>query len=371
MDNQVSTERTPLIVDNFRAESSEVGSDASFSAERVAPSEAEREAMAESAISHERAAATGEDTEESISADPEDSQERVEASSEDEEVAEQHAEEVTPTVERVLITDDKGQREVEIDLSNKDEVLNHIKRSYGMNKFRAERDNFKKLIEENQPKLQQYDTLQKAYEDDGLEGVVNILTEGKFEDFKQEIINEYEVYRFASEEERRILDQQKQLTKTNKEASKWKAEFEKFKQKQDEEKMQLETEKVTNMTTAVFNKHRFDGKLGNPAQEAKLDKLLFTSLRTELAEKAEAGEEITSELVESIVQDYATALKSTIKQEVANKTAKLVDNKKQQATKTAQKLVTTKMKNASVDEEYEKAKRSGDIEGMMSRLLFR
>lgn len=364
---QVSEDRQPLVMESPRESLSETVNETATSEERNMEGINQEEAFS-SFVKNETGAE--DDTRE------EESEVEVAAESTDDDNNEEQAApevqeetELAAAIEKILVTDEKGQREVEIDLSNKEEVLKHIKRSYGMNKFRAERDNYKKIAEENEPRLGQYKKLEEAFEEDGISGVIDTLTEGKFADFKQQIIDDYEIRKFASPDEIRLMEQADQLSKKEKEASKWRSEFEKFKSQQNEEKEQMEIQKITNMTTSVFNKYRFDGKLGNPAQEAKLDKLLFTNLRTELAEKQEAGEEITQDLIESLISDYSNAVKSTIKKEASTKAAKVVENKKTQATQAAQKAVTSKLKSASTNDELEKARKSGNVSEMMSKFF--
>lgn len=271
--------------------------------------------------------------------------------------------EATSSIETVTVTDDKGRRQIEVDLTNKDQILDYVKKAHGMRKFQAERDNLAKQLESfgdtevAKEKLDLFEKLDSAYQNDGVEGMVKQLTgnEADFKSFKEQIIEEYKVRQSASPNELARMDAIKEKEQVQRELSRIKQRQQEVDQKMMSDKEQAELNVLQTKVDNAFNKYRFDGKLNDPSQESILDETLFSAVTARFEKLRNDNVDLTDEVIENTIRDVAMPIRKYMNSNAKVQLKKSIQKQKESATANVQASVKSKMSTSNVAEGVENA----------------
>lgn len=273
--------------------------------------------------------------------------------------------------ESITITDDKGRRKIEVDLNDKEQVKKYVQMAYGARKWQAERDQAltsrKQLESELAQVKSNWDTLEKAFQEGGEEAVVDLIA-GKRGAYQEKIVQRMkreEFLRDASPEEVEALRAKEAAERSTKELEKIRKENEEFRKNMAAEKEQAELRSLESTVHPVFGKYRFAEKLGNADDEQMFDEMLWNTALKRLEPYEEKGLSLTPELVEREFAVVAKSIRNRIGLQAEKKAAKVIEQKKKEATENVQSAVKSGYKTGALDKEAGDMLNSGNLTGLL------
>lgn len=263
--------------------------------------------------------------------------------------------------ESITISDDKGRRAVEVDFGNRDQMKKYVQMAYGARKWQAERDESRKessgLRDQIGEMRSNWDALEGAYQKQGVEGVIDLLEgrPGAHKAWIQKQVERQDFLRKASPEEIESLQAREQVDQTRRELDRIRKENEEFRKSMTSEREKADLAATQSVVHPVFDRYRFNGKLGNTDHEHRLDTMLWNSALKSLEPYEERGLPITSELVDKAFRAEAAALRNIIGNQAERKASKVVEQKKREATENVQAKVLSGYRTGGA------AKEAGDL----------
>jgi hypothetical protein len=256
--------------------------------------------------------------------------------------------------ETITVSDDKGRRKVEIDWNNRDELKRQLQLAYGARKWQAERDQARQEAQQLKSRTDElksnWDALEGAFQKGGVEGVIDLLEgrQGAYQNWLKKQIDRHEFLRDATPEERAALESREKADKSARELEKIRKENEEFRKQMVQEKEQAELKSLESRVHPVFDKYRFADKLGDSNDEHMFDEMLWNSALKRLEPYEEQGLAITPELIEREFRNVAIAIRKRIGLQAEKKAAKVVEQRKQEATENVQAKVRSGYKSENV-----------------------
>lgn len=275
------------------------------------------------------------------------------------------------TVEELVVTDDKGRRKkVAVDFNDRKKMRQYVQKAHGaeagMRKFQAERDQARKQNSELEGKLTEvtsrWDALEKAYQSDGIKGLVSLLDgENGYSEFERGIIERYEARRNASPEQLELLDARDREAARAREIERIRRENEEFRKSIEQQREAAEMAALESQIHPVYDKYNFSGKLGNADDEALFNDMLWNTAMRKLEPYEEEGLEITSEMVDKAFGDTANAIRRRIRANADKRARSSVAKKKQEAAEVAERTVQGGVRSNSAAREARDLIRGGNI----------
>lgn len=272
--------------------------------------------------------------------------------------------------ESIVVTDDKGKRRIEVDFNNKDQIKKYVQLAHGARKWQAERDqalNKAKEVESKYSTIQgNWEVLEQAYQSSGIEGLVDLLEgrQGAFQDWEKSRLDRHEMLKKASPAERELFEARESEAKRQREIEKIRKENEDFKRSVQAEKETAELRSLESTVHPVFDRYRFADKLGDSDTEQMFDEMLWNAALKRLEPYEEKGLPITQDLVDREFKSVSTALRKRINLQAEKKAAKVVEQKKREATENVQAAVSNGYRSSSAAKEAEDLIKSGNIAGL-------
>lgn len=230
-----------------------------------------------------------------------------------------------------------GRKTIKVDYSDREAIKKAYLKAAGMDKFRKERDSYKKELEEikagNDANLEDFRKLNEAFEKDGVKGLIKLLkADSELDTILEERAQEREYLANLTAEERAKLERQK----LNEE---WEAKFNAEKEAREsivrrtqEQEEASAAKELQSLLAPSFERYRMQGKLGNPALENTLDNAIFTEARNRLQEIPE-DVELTQAVVNKVFRTVAAEHSKGFSDHLKQTTKKVVEKKKQQTGK--------------------------------------
>lgn len=275
--------------------------------------------------------------------------------------------------ETIVVTGDDGiKRRVEIDYSDRASIKKAFEMMHGARKWQAEKDRAiqsqKSIAEKYEKDRRVLDALEQAYEKDGELGVLDLLAgrQGASQEFIQRHIDRARFLENASPQEKAALEQKERLERLERELGRTREEKAAWEKKMAEEREASQLAELQSRINPVFEKYRFDGKLGDEADEALFDETLWNTAMARLKPYEEQGVEITRELVEQSFRETAGRLRKRLGVTADKKAAAVVNKKKQEATEAAQAATTTAYARGGARSEAESLISKGDFRSLFS-----
>lgn len=275
--------------------------------------------------------------------------------------------------EYVTITDEKGKRRVEVDFNNKDQLKKFVQLAHGARKWQAERDQAiarSKEMETQYGTLKgNWDVLEKAYQEGGVEGLIDLLEgrPGAFSDWEKARMERNTFLQKASPAERELFEARESEAKRQRELDKIRKENEEFKKSIQAERETAELRSLESTVHPVFDRYRFADKLGDSDTEQMFDQMLWDTSLKRLEQYEERRVPITADLVEKEFKTVATSLRKRINVQAEKKAAKAVEQKKQEATENVQAAVSSGYRNSSLQKEASDMLRNGNLTGLLKQ----
>lgn len=274
----------------------------------------------------------------------------------------------TPDKEVITVSDEKGnRRKVEIDYQDRAAIKKAFEMMHGARKWQAERDRHQSELKKIEPEYKQLrqvvDALEKAFEESGEEGVIDLIA-GKPGHSKEYIKRQVDRAKFlegASPEQIAQLQQKERLEKLERDNAKRERESIEREKRIAEKEEAAQKAEVQSRVNPVFDKYRFDGKLGDPDAEAAFDRTLWLDTMELLKPYEEQGLEITSELVDSKFREVSSRMRKYMSKQVEKQATRVVEQKKQEATENAQASAVQAYRSGGQRQEAESLIKQGNF----------
>lgn len=273
--------------------------------------------------------------------------------------------------EYVTVTDDKGKRRIEVDFENKDQLKKFVQMAHGARKWQAERDQAiakTKDLESQYTSLKgNWDVLEKAYQENGVEGLIDLLEgrQGAFSEWEKSRIDRHEALKKASPAERELFEAREADVKRQREIDRIRKENEDFKKSVQAEREAAEMRALEGTVHPAFDRYRFADKLGDADTEQMFDQMLWDTALKRLEQYEERKVPVTADLVEQEFKTVATSLRKRINIQAEKKAAKAVAQKKQEATENVQAAVSSGYRNSNLQKEASDMLRNGNLTGLL------
>lgn len=271
--------------------------------------------------------------------------------------------------EKIVISDDKGRREVEIDYGNKDQIRKAYQMAYGARKWQAERDAARAEVAQAKAASSDiksnWDALESAFSKQGIEGVVNLL-EGRPDAYASHITKQIERRKFierATPEELDALAAKEHAEVKSREAAELERKYAELEERVTRTHAETEEKALQGRVHPAFEKHRFADKLGDPSSEAMFDRMLWKEALDNLTpyeEKYGSASAIPQEIVEKEFRVAASLMRKKMGIQAEKKAAQIIDQKKQEATENVQSRVQAGYKPSGAAAEIKDLLKKGD-----------
>lgn len=253
--------------------------------------------------------------------------------------------------ELLTISDEKGRRKVEVDYGNRDQMRKYVQMAHGARKWQAERDQARQEVTQVRTERDDlkgnWSALESAFQKSGVEGIVDLLEgrTGAYQAWFKKQIDRHEYLRDASPEEKAALEARETADKSTRELERIRKENEEFRKQMQQEKEQADLHSLESRLHPTFDKYRFADKLGDANDEHMFDEMLWNSAIKRLEPYEEKGLTLTPEIIEKEFRSVAMAIRKRIGLQAEKRAAKVVEQKKQEATENAQAKVRSGYKS--------------------------
>ena len=275
----------------------------------------------------------------------------------------------------VPVTDDKGKRKVKVDLNNTEQLKKTLAMAYGFRKMQAERDQASSRLKEIEPQYtelkQSWDTLENAYQNGGVEGLLDLLggKKGYYSEWKRGELEKELKYQNASDSERRELELREKLEKLEKESTLREKRASEEAKRAQTEREEAQLRNLESQITPAFNKHRFAGTLGDSAKEQAVDQAIWDQALKNL-EALPEDTQLTSQLIEREFKQVATTFRAIIGKQAQVQAKKAIENKKQAAqTQVAAAATRSSARPSNIQQSMHSNIKKGGIGGLTDALM--
>jgi hypothetical protein len=264
-------------------------------------------------------------------------------------------------------SDGKKQR-INIDWEQKDKIKQQISMAYGARKWQAERDQANGKLKEAEPVLNLWKELESAWQKGSTpaERYLNLVDfiegkEGAGKGWLDSELAKRAQRANASPEELKAMEAQESRQREQSEYAKLKAEMEKLTKSQAEHKDEVRTRETNALVQPIFSQFSFEGKLGNAADEIRLNKLLWSETTERLQAEYPEGHTFTkAELAKEFGRTHKE-LKRLGQERAEKQVAKVIENKKTEAQTNVQNFAKANYSKPSGGSELNEAIRKGDF----------
>jgi hypothetical protein len=267
-------------------------------------------------------------------------------------------------------------QEIEIDYSDKEATKRAHIQAAGMRKFQKERDDARaeatKLKESQKPLEDDAHvgrTLGDAWDKGGIKGLVETLTKGKqtWDQLVDAEIENRKKLAAMSPAERAAHERAQDAERKAAEAERREREYQDKLKKIDERAENAERAELQTAMKARAEKYTFTGKLGDAADETRLNRMLWRNAQAELAEMLEGFKDddtVPPDLIERAWAESYKALNRTVERRVREETSDTLKTKKAEAKSAAQsQMKRGGKKPTSREQSLRDSMRSGDVKG--------
>lgn len=269
-------------------------------------------------------------------------------------------------IEEIWVDDGKGRKKVQIDYTDKASIKKYAEMAYGMRKFQRERDQLTEWKKQVEPELTElkgaWDALEKAYEVDGVRGLINLLSakENAYDEHIQQVLNEANLRQNGSEEEIARFEAKQEAERIRKENERMQKELQKQIEEQRNAQETAQLKVLQDKMTSAYNKWSFEGKLGDAELEEQYNTALWELSRQRLKEIPET-EELTTAKINTVFQEVASRFNKAVVSQTQKKVAATVQKKKDAAAVKAASIAKSNVRQSAVVDEFKSHIRNGNL----------
>ena len=255
-------------------------------------------------------------------AEPADAPEKVEA--------------VKPKELEVPFTDADGVRQVlKYDLSDTAKIAKDLSLAQGARRWQAERDranaSLKKIEPEYKDLRSSWDSLEKAWDGDGVKGITDLLGgQGAFERLIAKEVSKSRVLESGDSDAIEKLQLQERLEKSIREQERTTKKLNESAAQSEKAKTEAQEASDKAMIFPAFASVSFEGKLGDTAAEQSLNEAVWSQALKKL-DSLPAGTDINRTLVTKIFKETAAVFGNAVAKQANSKATAILNDKKESA----------------------------------------
>jgi uncharacterized protein YeeX (DUF496 family) len=247
------------------------------------------------------------------------------------------APEVAADEEWIFISDDAGRKKLKVDYKDKEGTKKAYKLAAGYSKMKTERDNLLVKSRDLDKSLSDLKEFKKVLDDTWTkEGIAGIYSRVRGEDapewddyILQEAVR-IQNYRNASPEQKKALEDSRELQKLKTEQQAWVKQQEDLRTSAEQAREAAELEKFTALITPHFEKVRFN-EIADSAKAERMDARLWREAKEEFKRLESEGKDITPAVAARVFKDIADDIRSLISTKVSEQVSEEIDKKKKAA----------------------------------------
>lgn len=276
------------------------------------------------------------------------------------------AEPIVSDIEELTVTGATGRRKVKVDFSDRDMLKKHIALSYGARKWQKERDEARTKLEEVTKEFsglsEDWNKVEKAYQDRGVEGLVDLLEgeEGAYSKFIKQEISRIQNFENMSDSEKDVWQAKREIDKQTRDNKRLQADYEKKLAEINAAQERTTKQQLEASLHPAFDRNRFKGRLGNEVAEHRLDKAIWTEAMAEL-EALPENVEITPAIASKIFRKVKKDLDAVLAEQSDRKVKSAMDRTKKSAASKARATVTKGLSGSQQVEAFKSDMRKGDL----------
>jgi len=269
--------------------------------------------------------------------------------------------------ESITVTDDKGKRKIQIDWNDKEKLKKYVQMAHGARKWQAERDQALSAKTELEGKVKDlsssWETLENAYQNGGVAALVDLLEgrKGAFDDWEKSRIDRYNFLQKATPAQKELFEAKEREATREAELARLRKEQEDFRNSILAEKEAASLKSLEGTVHPAFDRYRFADKLGDADTESMFDEMLWNNALKRLEPYEEKGVPLTADLVDREFKAVSAALRKRINVQAEKKAAKAVEQKKREATESAQAAISAGYKSSNVGQEAMNLAKEGNL----------
>lgn len=269
-------------------------------------------------------------------------------------------------VEEIILTDESGKRKIKWDFADREKTKKAVLLAAGARKWQAERDTYKGQVESTSKELGEYknvwNAVEKSYQENGIEGLVNLLA-GKPDAYKQWEEARYEQInrrRSASPSELRQIELEEKAETEAKRAESFKREHETLLNSLKTEREAADKASLEGLVHPVFFKYSFSGKLGDEQAEEMYNTMVWNNAMSRLEAYPE-GTRLTQDLVDKEFRTVSSTLRKHIDKQADTKVKSAIETKKAVAADKVALKASQGMTRSSAEDEIRNSVRKGTL----------
>jgi hypothetical protein len=266
------------------------------------------------------------------------------------EVADEGEEKLGADEEFITVTDSSGTRKIKINYGDRAATKRAHEKAAGAEKLygtyvklKEETAALKKFRDENAEKIKNYQTFSELYGQGEPERADQLLTRlygDKAVDVARAILDKHDEYEALPSEE-------KLTRRYNAETAALKKELDSVKTRQQEIDFAAAKSAAESALASVWPTYTFTGKLGDAAQEKKLDSFMMDMLKSRLRDAESSGYSITGELIKANLAEIQEFIPEAIRSGVRKTLKEGRDTTVRAAAKAAQSATISSTSRAN------------------------
>ncbi len=305
-----------------------------------------------------------------------DDQTKEDQSGEDEDTEESASQQdpakIASDEEVITITDGTGKKQIRINYSDRAATKRAYELAHGSRKWQSERDRAlaenKKLTETTQGDRKMVGALEKAWEEGGEAAVLDLIAgrQGAHNAWLDKELAKRELYKKGKPEEIAAYEKQERLEKIERDLARRDARDAEREKAMKADKEAADIARLEGTMHPIYEKYRFDGKLGNTEDEEFFDDILWNEAVKRLKPYEDQKVEITREMVNREFNAVAQQLRRRMNGQAEKKAKQAIEQVKETATQSAQASTMSAYKGNGAAKEANDLISSGNLKGLFN-----
>ena len=275
-------------------------------------------------------------------------------------------------IEKLTVKGANGPEEIEINYSDREAIKKAYSMAHGARKWQSERDLAQKRLKEIEPDytdaVKTRDTIVDTFKETGLKGLVNFLMQdaAAYQKMIDVEVDKAMLYKTASPDVKAKIDAEaryeEMLQKMKFQEEKNAKDAQRIEQQraaQIAEQQAVAEQSFNTMAATALRMHSFDGKLGDPELETRINDSVWSGVRKALSQLPD-DTDVTPQLLDSLVAKEAALFGKGLGKKVETEVKQKIETKKQDSATKLASAAQQGMGKSGVAEKFSDALDKGD-----------
>jgi hypothetical protein len=275
-------------------------------------------------------------------------------------------------IEKLTVKGANGPEEIEINYSDREAIKKAYSMAHGARKWQSERDVAQKRLKEIEPDytdaVKTRDTIVDTFKEAGLKGLVNFLMQdaAAYQKMIDVEVDKAMLYKTASPDVKAKIDAEaryeEMLQKMKFQEEKNAKDAQRIEQQraaQIAEQQAVAEQSFNTMAATALRMHSFDGKLGDPELETRINDSVWSGVRKALSQLPD-DTDVTPQLLDGLVAKEAALFGKGLGKKVETEVKQKIETKKQDSATKLASAAQQGMGKSGVAEKFSDALDKGD-----------